>query len=100
MINAPIKATSIKPYMANADSRVNTHMMDSKFVRPRPAMDSVFFFSFILTSQPRAQNDKRGQAKDGNEHGPFDPNGLTVEFDQLGEEVKQRDAQPIDGMEQ
>jgi hypothetical protein len=46
----------------------------------------------MLSSQPSADDNQRSDAKGRQENRPLDPNGFTVMFDQLGEQVENGDA--------
>ncbi len=57
-------------------------------------------FAVMLTSQRRADNGENRKAIDRDERHPFDHNGLTMIQDQLWEQVKDRNPQSINGVEQ
>jgi hypothetical protein len=54
----------------------------------------------MLPSQRRADDSQNGNAISGQENRPLDPNGLALMLDQFWKQVKDGDAQSINGMEQ
>jgi len=54
----------------------------------------------MSASQRRVNDDEHGDTKKGQEDRPLYPNGFTMMFKQFWKQVKNGDAQAIDGMEQ
>jgi hypothetical protein len=54
----------------------------------------------MLPSQRSADDSQNGNAKGRQKNRPFDPDGFALMFDQFWKQVKDGDAQAVDGMEQ
>src|SRR6266498_4313944 len=100
MTSAPIIPNRINAYIANAESLVKSHISISKFM-PRWERDKLLdLSSLILRSHCSADDGQNGNAVGGNENRPLDPNSFTLMLDQLWKQIKDGDAQSINGMEQ
>jgi hypothetical protein len=87
-------------YIARAESLVKSHINVSKFMPRREKVKFLDLGSLILPSQSSFDNDQSGNTIDGEENRPLDPNGFALMLDQFGEQVKDGDAQSINGVEQ
>src|ERR1043166_2139571 len=83
MIKAPMIAIRIKPYIANAERRVKSHMNISKF-KPRFERGNVLALVAMLASR-RADDDEDCNCIKRNKDRPFHPDGFTFMWDQPGE---------------
>jgi hypothetical protein len=87
-------------YIARAESLVKSHINVSKFM-PRLERDKFLDFeSFMLSSHRSFYDHKNGNAIDRQENRPFDPHGFMLMLDQFREQVKDGDAQSINGVEE
>src|SRR5512133_2991068 len=99
MINAPIMANRINPYIASAERRVKYHIIISK-VRPRLESGKVLDFIAMLASRRSAENHKNSDSINRQEDRPFDPDRLALILDQFWPQIKNRNPQTVDRMEQ
>src|SRR5581483_5242009 len=81
MINAPITAMRISPYIASAVRRVIIHMNISK-LSPRLVRGRVLDFVVAMSTSQRRMNDHEdGQTINGQKDRPFDPDGFARMFE-------------------
>src|ERR1043165_600823 len=81
MINAPMIASRINPYIASAVRRVNSHMNISKF-RPRFERGKVLDLVVAMLTSRRADDHEDGNRVKRNKDCPLHPNGFLLIGDQ------------------
>src|SRR5574341_478975 len=88
-ISAPMIPLRINRCIARAERRVKNHMIISK-LKPRWNRDRFLGFIRLISasSQRSADDDDDSSAVEGQEDGPFHPNGFTLVLDQSRPQVE------------